>query len=149
MTRALASLALVVLLTSAAFALEVRSFPRATAPYAPSLGTALAGIIPGSFHLSYNGSAVVIEATDWTGVDLNAVQAQVDAAPADAASLHTKAAVDNTQGLAACLVEAMTRALLPVLNDARQNPTTVRSAITADQARTNLKAQIDVLGCGS
>lgn len=147
MRRVLASLALVTLLASPATALEARSFPRATAPYPPSLGTALAGVVPGSFHISYNG-AVVIEAADWTGVNLATVQSAVDAAVEDSAPERAKAAVDGTQGLPACLVEAMARALVPVLNQARTTPTTSFAAITADSVRTSLKAQVEALGCG-
>ena len=143
------ALALVLMIVATpAIALEARSFPRATVPYAPTLAINLAGLVAGSLHIRHQTGQVIIEAASWQGVNLSAVQAQVDAALADSAAMHAKYAVDGVQGLAPCLIEAMTRALLPVLNDARQNPLLIRSVITEDQARSNLKAQIDTLGCG-
>lgn len=142
------ALAGLLLAAAPAAALEARAFSRATEPHAASLGAALAGVVPGSVHVSYTAPLVTIWAASWAGVSLPAVQAAVDAAPADTPTVRAKHDVDGTHGLAACLVEAFARALLPVLNDARTTPTTVRAAITADQVRTSLKAQIDALGCG-
>ena len=149
MTRALAALALVIVFAPSASALDARSFPRASAPHGPTLGAALAAIIPGSIHIRHEGGAVIIEAASFAGVNLTSVQAAVDAAPADTPAERAKNAVDTTQGLPACLVEAMARALVPTLNQTRTDPLTPKAAITADAVRTSLKAQIDALGCGS
>lgn len=127
--------------------LDVRTFSRATAPHAPSLSAALT-MFSSPPIISYGNGAVFIGTPSWSGINLVSVQAAVDAAPADTPMVRAKDAMGRTDGLAACLVEAFARALLPVLNDARQTPTTVRAAITADQVRTSLKAQIDALGCG-
>lgn len=136
------------LVATPALALESRSFPRATAPHAPTLGTALAPLIAGSVHIRHQSGQVFIEASSWTGVNLASVQAAVDAAQADTPPARAKAALDATQGRAACLIEAMARALVPVLNQARQTPSTTFAAITAAAVRASLKTEIDALGCG-
>lgn len=147
MRRVLVALTLVTLTATTAMALEARTFPRATAPHIPSIDFVALGL-PAA-HVRWTGGQVIVEAASWTGVNLTAVQAAIDAAPADTRAERSKAAVDGTQGLAACLVEAMARALVPTLNQTRTDPLTIKAAITAAQVRTALKTQIDTLGCGN
>ena len=63
-----------------------KHFPRTTQPFFPELAKALTPLMAvvqaESFHLSWIDSFVVIGQAGWEGVDLLAVQAAVDAAPA-------------------------------------------------------------------
>lgn len=122
-----------------------KRFARVTAPHDASLADAirpLMTIVPNqAFHLRFDNDAVIIEQADWTGVDLAAVQAAVDAAPPDSLRLRAQQQITDLPiwQKAAWLV------VLDEVNRLRQNPATVFPAVTAAQFWQAIKAKIEVL----
>lgn len=136
-----------------AHALEAQMFTRSsTAPHVPSLVTALNGVVAGSLHVNVtpNGAnfTVTIGAGSWSGVNLSAVQAAVDAAPADTPATRAKAEKTDLTGRS-CVRRAIAEVLLDEINVIRANIAALTLAPrTVAQMNTAIDAKIDALGCG-
>lgn len=121
--------------------LEARSFPRATAPYLPTLGDAIRSLFQPAegFYLRWTGAAVIVECGNWTGVSNADVQAQVDAAPLDTPAVRAKADADALTDVA----KAAYLTLLDLVNVERARHGV--AAVTPAQFITAVKNKVDVL----
>jgi hypothetical protein len=142
------------LVAAPAAALEVQTFTRtATAPHVPTLAVAISpSLVPGSVHVNVvpNGAnyIVVIGATSWAGVTLSAVQAAVDAAPADTAAVRAKAEKASASDTNQCVRRAIAEVLLDEVNVIRANIAAASlTPRTLTQMNTAIDNKIDALGC--
>ena len=123
--------------------LALLSIPRATEPHLPTLAATLAPLLAvatcGSFHLHYDGKAVVIEQATFDRVNRAAVDAAVAAAPDRTARLDVKAELDAISPF----LKVVILGLLDLINTERAQHG--RSQITPEQAWTQLKTKVDVL----
>lgn len=120
--------------------LALLSIPRATEPHLPTLAATLAPLLAvatcGSFHLHYDGKAVVIEQATFDRVDRAAVEAAVAAAPARTAQLDAQAELDAVPDI----LRVAVLGLLDLINVERAQHG--RSQITPQQVWTQLKAKV-------
>lgn len=77
--------------------MEIRTYPRATAPHLPSLADATAAFLP-RWYGRFDKGVLEIASNDFAGTTDAAIQAAVTAAPDDSAVLQAKSAV-GTIGL--------------------------------------------------
>ena len=75
--------------------LTERTFARATCPNIPAVGLALRPLVVGSVHVAWAEGQVRIGIASWDGVNLEAVQAAIDAVPEDTAELRIRDAIDE------------------------------------------------------
>lgn len=116
-----------------------RTFARATPAHVGSLADAIRGLIPGSFHIIEVSGAVVIETASWDGVDTEAVQLQVTAAPDDTDTVRAKYEADAIP----VLLKAALLSLLDGLNMERARHGV--AAITPAQFVAAIRAKVDSL----
>jgi len=123
--------------------LIARRFPRAAQPLFSALATTLAPLLAvantGSFHLAWDGSAIIIEQGAWDGVDLVAVQTAVTDAVTQTDQLTAKDALASLS----LWEEAIFRVFLDLVNE---NRTALgKSTLSAGAFFTLVKTKIDTL----
>ena len=120
-----------------------RRFPRATRPLLSALATTLAPLLAvanaGSFHLAWDGSAVIVEQGAWDDVDLVVVQTAVTNAVIQTDQLTAKDALASLS----LWEEAIFRVFLDLVNE---NRTALgKSTLSAGAFFTLVKTKIDTL----
>ena len=120
-----------------------RTYPRASAIDTPSLADAIRAHMTAagqpSFYLSWDGSAVVLEAFALDGVNDATVQAAVDAAPAPSNKLSVKRWVDEMPAPE----KAAFLTILDGVNLIRSKLSPPLAAITPAQFLNAIKAKAD------
>lgn len=90
-----------------------------------------------STHVTDDGDGVILECADWTAVDLQAIQAQIDAAPEDTEKQRAKYEMDKDQ------VPLLWRAILRVLVKYDNGALTAGSLA---KFKADVLAELEVIG---